>query len=261
MKKILGAVACVALLGCFISCESTKAGGNGGSQYTIQDGDEVIGYFQFEEDDIDNNEVKDYSGYGLYVENASLDDPMYVEGVHGSALYFNGEDEYLQVDPEVVDGDALTIAAWIKPDGAWPIWARFFDFGDTMKDIFVAADGRQPGTLVFYEQETAASCNCPIPPAGKWVHVAATLGGGKIALYVNGKLSQELPCSVTTEDLSMENNLACWIGRSNWPDPLFRGAMDDLLIARRKFSASEIKAVYGGVIAPSESADVEADAE
>ncbi len=262
MKKILSAVAAFAVLACFIGCESTKADGSakgsGASPYVITEGDDVIGYFQFEEDDIVDNEVKDYSGYGLYVTNASLDDPIYEEGVHGSALYFNGQDEYLTLDPEVVDGDGLTVAAWIKPDGAWQIWARFFDFGDTLKDIFVAADGRQPGTLVFYEQETAASCNCPIPPAGRWVHVAATFGDGKIALYVNGKLSQELPCSVTTEDLSIENNLACYIGRSNWPDPLFRGSMDDLLIARRKFSKNEIKAVYNGIVAPEAA---EADAE
>ncbi len=261
MKKILSAVAALSMLACFIGCESTKAdgSGNGASSYVITEGDDVVGYFQFEEDDIVDNEVKDYSGYGLYATNASLDDPIYEEGVHGSALYFNGEDEYLTLDPEVVDGDGLTVAAWIKPDGAWQIWARFFDFGDTLKDIFVAADGRQPGTLVFYEQETAASCNCPIPPAGRWVHVAATFGDGKIALYVNGKLSQELPCSVTTEDLAMENNLACYVGRSNWPDPLFRGSMDDLLIARRKFSKSEIKAVYNGIVVPGEAADADAE--
>ena len=247
MKKILtGVVAGLAALTLF-SCASNGGAGGKASPFVITEGDGIIGCYTFDEEDGDD--IVDHSGNELSLMSNALDGAEFVPGKNGSALHFNGEDEYLTLDESIFDGDGFTVAAWVKAD-AWLIWGRLFDFGggNGHTDVFVAADGRIQGTLVFYEQSTASSCNAPLPPPGQWVHVAATYGDGKMALYVNGKKAQELDCPVTTAELALNDPNGIYIGRSNWPDPLFKGALDDLLVANRKLSDAEIKSVCAGVV-------------
>lgn len=257
MKKTVVALLCVVSLVAFTASAKAKKekkakkakGGSSAAPYVIKDGDGVVGYYAFDEE-IEDNEVPDLSGQGNNATTGALDGSVIAEGKNGSALVFNGDDEYITLDESLLSGDGFTVAMWVKA-ASWAVWGRMFDFGDTKFDVFVAADGRNPGTLGMREESTEAQVNCPLPPQGKWVHVAATYGGGKMALYVNGKLSQELATSVTVQQLASGDPLGVYIGRSNWSaDPMFNGAMDDLLVANRVFSAEEIASVCAGVTPP-----------
>lgn len=259
IAKIVSLTAAGALLlaGCASAPkgEKTAKGGKGGSPYVITEGDGVVGYYSFDEDEIEDNEVIDHSGNGANVMTGALDGSVVVDGKFGNALALNGSDEYITLEEDILSGEGFTVCAWVKA-ASWAVWGRVFDFGNTQTDVFVAVDGRTPGTLGMREEGTGTQVNCPLPPVGSWVHVAATFGQGKMALYVNGKLSQELDCPVTVSQLANQDNLGLYVGRSNWAaDPMFNGALDDLLIASRKFSASEIKSVYGGVVAPDAAAE------
>lgn len=250
MKKVVGVIVAITAAFGLLSCAS-GAKASGGTPFIITEDSGVVGYYSFDEEIVDN-EVIDHSGNGLNVYTSALDGSVTVDGKSGKALKLNGEDEYITLDSELLSGDGFTVAAWVKAD-SWAVWGRVFDFGDTKTDVFVAVDGRTPGTLGMREEGTAAQVNCPLPPVGSWVHVAATFGSGKMALYVNGKLSQELPCPVSVEQLSAGDPLGLYVGRSNWAaDPLFHGALDELLVASRSFSAKEIASVYAGIIGSAE---------
>lgn len=264
MKKVAVALLCmVSLIAVDVSAKAKKekapkapkvkkakgGKGAGGTPYVIKDGDGVVGYYTFDEE-IEDNELVDMSGTGHNVSTAALDGSVLTEGKNGKALQFNGEDEYITLDESLLSGDGFTVALWVKA-ASWAVWGRMFDFGDTKTDVFVAVDGRTPGTLGMREEGTESQVNCPLPPQGKWVHVAATFGGGKMALYVNGKQSQELDCPVEVSQLAAGDPLGLYVGRSNWAaDPMFNGAIDDLLVASRSFSADEIAAVCAGVTPP-----------
>ncbi len=262
MKKIvrttLSLTAAAALSLAAAGCASTGATGSGSgaarsagsTPFTITDDSGVVGYYTFDEDSIEDNEIIDHSGYGQNVYSSALDGSKLTKGKNGNALDFTSGDEFITLESDVLEGEGLTVAAWVKPSN-WKVWARIFDFGNAKpgQDIFLCDDGRS-ANLMGLNIEGGTVVRCPLPMPGKWTHVAATLGNGKLALYINGKLTQEEDTESTIADIAADAQ-GIYIGRSNWlPDPLFEGAMDEILVANRGFSAAEIQAVYNGVIAP-----------
>lgn len=256
MKKTfrLCAVVMIALL-CAPSVFAAKAKkekkskGKSAEPYVISQGDGVIGYFTFDEDEVADNEVIDHSGNGANATTGALDGTELTAGKNGNGMVFNGSDEYLEIGDELLAGDGVTIAAWVNP-AAWQDWARVFDIGDTMNDAWCGMDfNTKMLRMDVIGEKGNVEIYSPLPPAGKWTHIAATFGAGKAALYVNGKLTQKLDSKVTSADIAA-NVKGIYIGRSNWQDPLFNGVMDELLVANRVFSDAEIKSVYAGVVAP-----------
>ncbi|MCH5290819.1 MAG: LamG domain-containing protein [Treponema sp.] len=269
MKRICTGLAAVAALGLLSGCassggaqKSSGSTGSAGGAYVIKSGDGVVGYYTFDEA-IDDNEVVDHSGLGINVYTAALDGSVQVEGKVGDGLSFNGEDEYITLEGDVLDGDGFTFAAWLKPN-AWKDWTRVFDIGDTTEDMWCGMDF-ETKKLRFDVIGGKGSCSllADLPATGTWTHVAATLGNGKAAIYVDGKLADEKPVAVTVANIAA-NVQGIFVGRSNWPDPLFDGVMDEVLVANRAFSAKEIAAVKNGIVAPGsdgDAAEAEAAAE
>ncbi len=256
--KISKKVSCFALAATTLAlaltgCATTGSASGSSSKsavgpFTIAEDSGVVGYYTFDEEEIVDNEIVDHSGYGLNVYSAALDGSVLTKGKNGNALSFSTGDEFLTLESDVLEGEGLTIAAWVKPDN-WKVWARIFDFGNAKPgtDIFLCDDGRS-ANLLGLNIEGGTVVRCPLPMPGKWTHVAATLGNGKLALYINGKLTQEEATTATIADIAADAQ-GIYIGRSNWSaDPLFEGAMDEILVANRAFSAAEIQSVYNGVV-------------
>ncbi len=250
MKKIICALASIAILAVFTGCESTKVS-KSASPYTISSGDKVVGYYTFDEEEITNDTVLDHSGNDSGADTNSLDEAELVDGHNGNALFFNGEDQYITIPDDVLSGDGFTVAMWVQPAG-WRDWQRIFDIGDgSTCDAWAGMDfeTKQLRFDVFGANGSVKTL-AELPEVNEWTHVAATLGNGSASLYVNGKLAAKGPCAVTPEDL-LDTVNGIYIGRSNWSaDPLFFGAMDEVLVAARAFSAKEIASVYNGVISP-----------
>ena len=251
MKKLLiGAMACLAAMA-FVSCGSTSGAAGAGGKFEITEDSGVVGYYTFAEDIDESMEVADHSGSGISVFTAALDGSELDEGHDGQGLYFNGQDEYITLDPSVLDSDGFTFAAWLNPE-SWRVWARVLDIGNQKEDLWIGMDWETK--LLRMDVIGAAgsvSVLSPLPPIGEWTHLVATIDGGVAKLYINGKLAQRVPCRVKPADIAA-NVQGIYVGASNWPDPLFHGIMDDILVANRALSAGEVAAVYNGVIAPDE---------
>ncbi len=72
---------------------------------------------------------------------------------------------------------------------------------------------------------------------GSWMHVAGTVdGSGNMTLYING-VSVATATGVAP-DVGIRTNH--FIGRSNWSDGAFDGAVDDFLITSGAMSAESI---------------------
>ncbi len=246
MKKILGAaVACVAALaltGCGSSGDVSSA------PFHLTEDSGCVGYYTF--DDVEDDMIPDHSGAGLDLYSSALDGVQLQSGKFGQGLYFDGS-EYLNLDPEVLEGEGFTVSVWVKAE-KWDPWARIFDFGNAKarSDIFLCNDMRAPGMIglcIEGNGDPVVSCRSPIPVPGKWVHVAATFGNGKVAMYLDGKLTQELDTDVTLEEISSDP-VGLYIGRSNWADPMFVGVMDDLLVFNHALSAKDVAALRAGIV-------------
>lgn len=151
---------------------------------------------------------------------------------------------YGQLPAGSVDGlTALTFAAWVRPTAA-ANWARIFDFGnDTRTYAFLAQrDGaglpRFAITRNFAGGEQTIVGTAPLP-VNEWSHVAVTLDGRAGTLYVNGRQAGRNNTLTLTPALlgSLAN---VWLGRSQYNDPTFAGAYQDVNVWSSALSAAQV---------------------
>ena len=74
-------------------------------------------------------------------------------------------------------------------------------------------------------------------PVGEWVHLTLTLGGNTGVLYVNGVPRVAGQILLDPSDINSVNN---YIGKSQWPDPLFRGGISDVQIYDYALTATQV---------------------
>ncbi|MDR7340657.1 beta-L-arabinofuranosidase domain-containing protein [Glycomyces lechevalierae] len=193
-----------------------------------------------------------------------------VEGRNGTAVRLTGSPlgnaEHLKLPAGLVDGlAAVTVATWIKlapvdqsrlPDP----WAdpaplangvKVFDFGaDANAHMYltIRADNANPFprfaiTTGGAAAEQRVTATAPLP-AGEWVHLTVTLGGGTAVLYVNGTAAASGPVSLTPADLGA--GVANWIGRGQFPQGLtqYLGAdVDEFHVYGSALTAEQVAAL------------------
>jgi arabinan endo-1,5-alpha-L-arabinosidase len=82
-------------------------------------------------------------------------------------------------------------------------------------------------------------------PLGQWSHIAVTLDGKVACLYINGQLAMRKDFAMLPKDVIKKN---AYVGRSNWSaDPLFKGMMDDIIIANAAYTQAQIQAIARGI--------------
>jgi len=187
----------------------------------------------------------DSSGKGNHA--AVTGSPTYVAGQNGQAIDLNGTSDYLTLPSGVVGAvESLTVAAWVNWDGGGN-WQRIFDFGDSTSRWMFLTPNSGSNTLRFAinngngEKVTETAAIVP----GTWVHVAVTLNGDKITLFVNGS-----PAATTTAAINQSGfdfrPLKAYIGKSQFADPLFNGRIDDFRIYNYPLTNSQVNDVKNG---------------
>ncbi|MFF9489612.1 beta-L-arabinofuranosidase domain-containing protein [Streptomyces sp. NPDC014676] len=168
-----------------------------------------------------------------------------------SAVALDGRDGHIALPAGLPSGlDELTVAVRVRVDVLAPS-ARVFDLGyhkDTY--LFLAATtgaGRARAALKIsgMEREDVVDATGPLP-AGRWVHVALTLGGGTGVLYVDGAEAGRNPAMVAGP-LLLGRTSRNFLGRSqNSTHPYLRGAVRDFRLRNRALTADEVRRLAQG---------------
>jgi hypothetical protein len=150
-------------------------------------------------------------------------------------IEFDGVDDRIQVpDNTCFKGGDFTIEAWINIRSVTHGWTRIFQFGqELVNNVLLAASGDtadpKPGISYVsngvYEHLSAPNAI----NLNEWAHVATTLEGSTLRLYINGVevISKTVPQKPTSGkrihcDIGMSR---AWEGQSK-----FDGMLDDLRI-------------------------------
>ena len=172
-------------------------------------------------------------------------------GKYGGALYLNGSSTMtVSGFPKGVptNNRPYTIAFWFKPDAGCPNNAGFIGWGSqsTSQGNFLRIDSSTNKIDNYWWFSdligTATGSNFF---NGNFYHVAATFDGTNRAIYVNGITV------VTASNATYSTNLNVLptgfvVGKSA-NNPAFKGWLDELTIANRAFSATEVTNLMNGV--------------
>jgi hypothetical protein len=211
-----------------------------------------VAHFPFDDDEIDILENINASATPTgvsYVEDNQREMVMELDGANGF-ITFPGNDVY--------DFDALTYNLWFKWNHAvadqW--WVRIFDFGipsdldphpGNHDVVFLTTyqDGRLRWHIHSVDwtdgQDTILSSLEQIA-LNTWYMLTCTHDADSAKLYLNGVLQDARGVSgVKPSDLEFTN---MYLGKSNWPDLLFLGRMDDFRIYNSILTQEEIEALY-----------------
>ncbi|WP_051250985.1 LamG-like jellyroll fold domain-containing protein [Paenibacillus harenae] len=170
--------------------------------------------------------------------------PGYEEGKIGQAIDLNGTDSYVKLPTThaLAGYDEITLSTWLYWKGGNQ-WQRIFDFGNNTNQYLFLTPRSGNNTLRFAIKNggTEQIVQTSQLAANRWVHVAVTLGGGSAKLYVDGELkATNSSATIKPSDFKPGVN---YIGKSQWPDPLYNGMIDEFRVYNHVLSADEIRAV------------------
>jgi len=168
--------------------------------------------------------------------------PKLTAGRNGTVLVLDGTDDYLVLPTHIGECTDFTFAAWVYWNGG-NAWQRIFDFGNNTTQYMFLTPSSVSNTLRFGITTSGngsgeQQVNTTGLPVGQWTHVAVTLNGNVGMIYVNGvPRATNTSMTLNPSDFQPSNN---YIGKSQWPDPLFNGMIDDVMIADYALDAAQI---------------------
>ncbi len=218
--------------------------------------------YTFDQDDITSGKITDSSGNGLTADLVNGSTAQSVEGTGGGkALALPGgaadsSGAYVRL-PRAVVGDAadLTVSARVKWSGDKSPWQRIFDLGtDTTKYLFSTpynGSGLLQTSVTTGGGGAEAQVRGYAPlPANEWRTVTVTLdtSAGRLTTYLDGVAVSSAETGIKAKDLLGSSATAAgYIGKSLYPDPLLKGAIDDFTVWHAALSAEQVAGTVDAV--------------
>ncbi|HDS07376.1 MAG TPA: hypothetical protein ENO05_07085 [Bacteroides sp.] len=175
------------------------------------------------------------------------------DAVRGPVAYFNGDNAYANL-PSFVNGlTEISVAVWFRMDES-RVWSRIYSFGegdqtepkDVMMVIPVSGNNNMYRFTLSNPGGTWYDIDFPMEivdiQTGTWYQSTVVLKPDSIILYHNG--AQIFAESGFERAFGTLNDVENALGKSFWPDPLWKGAISDLRVYKSALTPSQVKAVY-----------------
>ena len=230
MKMFVGILLVIALVGLPANVQAQSSSDEG-----------LVAEWRFDEGS--GNVVKDSSGNG---NDGVIHGATWTVGKVGSALRFDGKDDYVEVadDSSLDITDAITIEAWVKPyqlDGYDNIVTK--DLANDDRNYHFTTGGDELW-FVFTGGSTHATTSANLA-VDTWYHVVLTFSdtNNLIKIYVDG-IPKTLNTGGTETATASTNTAPLQIGHAYWDSKNkypFNGIIDEVRIYNRALTADEIK--------------------
>ena len=163
----------------------------------------------------------------------------YTAGRVDKAAALNGTDNFIQLPAAIANLDEISIAVWVYWRGG-DIWQRIFDFGNGEQQNLFLTPSSDAGGMRFAINKGAGEqrLNTDALIENEWTHLAVVMNANGAGLYVNGKLAEH--SSAVTIKPGDFRPVLNYLGRSQFPDPLFNGRIDDFRIYNYALSVAEL---------------------
>ena len=212
---------------------------------------ELVGYWRL--DEASGTIAYDSSGNGH--DGTIKGDPQWVAGRNGTALDFDGTEDYIDIGLGAGDyfatlNSGLTVAAWISREGTGtydivfgagrnPVGTTAGDDNNGWKFGIDSGDVIKFTTLGILDYTSSVGV-----PLGEWVHIAATFNeaGTEAQIYLNGNFEQAISGNGPANPAT--GLYAVGFG-GTWALEFFDGMLDDVMIYNRVLSEAEVRYLAG----------------
>jgi hypothetical protein len=207
----------------------------------------LVGWWKLDEGS--GTTAADSSGNGN--EGTLNGDPQWVTGILGSALEFDGVDDYVDIGLGAGGyfstlNSGFTVAAWINRAstgthdvifgaGRNPVGTTAGDNNDGWKLSITSANVITFTTLGILDYTSSVGV-----PTGEWAHVAATFNeaGTELRIYLDGNFQQTISGNGPANPAT--GLFAVGFG-ATWALEFFDGALDDVRVYNKVLTEAEIK--------------------
>jgi len=164
-------------------------------------------------------------------------------GKSGTGLQFDGVDDYVRIAPSAsldINRD-VTFGAWVKPaDSAYSHYntilaKRIPNAGSANYEVYIQ---KTTGKFGYFSGSGELASSYAVP-ANVWTYLVAVVNASHVSYYANGAYI-ETKAGV----FAATNSQPLVIGYANNGDEFFNGTIDEVMIANRSLSASEVLSRY-----------------
>ena len=163
-------------------------------------------------------------------------------GRFGKALSFDGVNDLVSIaDAPTLDLTAgMTIEAWVNPSAlsGWRTVALKGAAGGLAYALYAHDQTPRPAGYVNTGGGDQSAAGTSALPIGTWSHLAVTLGGGTLRLYVNGV---QVGSSAVSGTIRTSTDALTLGGNTVWGE-WFAGLLDEVRIYNRALTQAEIQA-------------------
>lgn len=164
-------------------------------------------------------------------------------GINNGSVHFDGTaNSYMLLPNGFLNSvEDFTISCWINPD-ALDTWARVWDFGaGTNYYMFLTtkAGSGYPGFTMKAGASEQTVSTTKLPETGKWSHLAVTKTGNVARIYLNG-VETGINSAMNIKPVHLGYTYQNYIGKSQWPDPLYKGYIDEFRMYQKGMNRDEI---------------------
>jgi len=175
--------------------------------------------------------------------------------------YLNGSsNSFIELDNGIFDRlETMSLMLWFKADKIEK-WMNLFSFGRDQAGLgyenymffTLSNNAGLPQLTVNAGGDDATICrlscdtNIVLDEAfetGAWHHLAITMDSLNVALYLDATLVEKKQFAFSP---SVFDVFLAYLGKSLWPDPLYIGSIDEMLLFDRAVTALEVDSIYNG---------------
>jgi Concanavalin A-like lectin/glucanases superfamily len=171
----------------------------------------------------------------------------YTPGLLKQALVFDGSTNFATLQSlSGQDFREFTAATWIWRSSD-ANWQRIFDFGSGTANYMMLTFVNGVLRFEICRNSSTQAFETAAPPMDRWAHVAVTFVGNWATLYINGAVRITVLFSNNPTHLNLAQN---YLGKSQFPDLLFKGRLDDFRLYNQGLSAAEVSALAAASLRP-----------
>jgi hypothetical protein len=209
---------------------------------------ELVAYWKF--DEYEGSTASDSAGEN----NGTVHGAEWMAGLFGSALSFDGKDDYAEVPDDAslrfMQSSGFTISFWAKPVSQGHIVCKMRGQGQrgqfSYQMHWVSANSEfRFAAASSWKGAVVAKSGYNSAPAGSWYHVTGVYADRDMKIYLNGQLVDNKTFDLETGSSTPDKHLV--IGARSYDSTItrfFGGKIDDVRIYDGALSDAEIWALF-----------------